>query len=456
MRDRWWLAAVSTLLTAYLVFAVLLGQTVLGAEVRLRHGYLAGLAVAVAVLAAPWGRRVSSGVRQRLTMLIGSTLLMLLAVDTVFTWRENRRALTELEDERRDPTIEGDLPAFYPTERGFAVYKPGIRVSAERYGNLYASAYRRSPTLVRDVLERRRVSIAIDADGFRSTGSLSTARIFALGDSFTYGPTIDQEKTWPEMLSTRLGEPVYNLGIDGASPATEHLVLEHVVRSKGATVRHLLWMIFEGNDLDELTRTTEGPLGDPLRTTVLGALAIGVPTMVNETSVLGRLHRGELRLAGRSAGSGGTYRIDGVDLAVPLYRSARLGAFLVYPPDVDAAGQTESALLRHAARARLDATFAEMRALASAGRFDVTVVVAPSLPRLYAAELSGAVLSEKAHFADYVLALARRLGFGSVNLVEEMRPYAAREMLYFRDDTHWNERGNRVAAEIIARRVFGR
>jgi hypothetical protein len=37
-----------------------------------------------------------------------------------------------------------------------------------------------------------------------------------------------------------------------------------------------------------------------------------------------------------------------------------------------------------------------------------------------------------------------------------MRPYAERELLYFRDDTHWNARGNRVAAELIARHAFGR
>src|SRR5262249_22725302 len=99
---------------------------------------------------------------------------------------------------------------------------------------------------------------------------------------------------------------------------------------------------------------------------------------------------------------------------------------------------------------------AAMRALTTRRGLDVTVVVAPSLPRLHAAELPRAGVSATPHFIDTVTALASRTGFGTVSLYEELREAAARELLYFRDDTHWNPRGNRLVAEAIARRVFGR
>ena len=65
-------------------------------------------------------------------------------------------------------------------------------------------------------------------------------------------------------------------------------------------------------------------------------------------------------------------------------------------------------------------------------------------------------VSREPHFLRFVERLAKGAGFAVVDLAELMRLYAAREMLYFRDDSHWNAHGNRVAAELIARHAFGR
>jgi hypothetical protein len=112
---------------------------------------------------------------------------------------------------------------------------------------------------------------------------------------------------------------------------------------------------------------------------------------------------------------------------------------------------------RHPNRPALETAFAEMERLVEARRLDVTVVLAPSFPRLYAAAFGhAAAVSREPHFLRFVERLAVRRGFATVNLAELMRPYAERELLYFRDDTHWNARGNRVAAELIARHAFGR
>jgi hypothetical protein len=65
-------------------------------------------------------------------------------------------------------------------------------------------------------------------------------------------------------------------------------------------------------------------------------------------------------------------------------------------------------------------------------------------------------VSREPHFLRFVERLAGRTGFSTVNLADLMRPYAERELLYFRDDTHWNAHGNRVAAELIAQHALGR
>jgi lysophospholipase L1-like esterase len=443
------------LLAGYLVFALLLGETVLGVEIRLRHAWTGALALLA--LSVALGRAVAPRRRRRLSVpgaLAGIVLLALVVADTVVAGREIRDERAALAEGRRDPTVSRDdldAPRFFPTDAAFTLYKPGFRGAWESYGDLYTSRLRRSPTLARNVLERRRVTVSIDAHGFRTTAPVAAARVFALGDSYTHGPTIAQEARWTELLAERLGEPVYNLGVDGAAPDEESRTLAHVLRVMPVDVRHLLWTIFEGNDLEELNRGAGGSPGGALERTLVGFLSMELPGLIREQSVLGRL-----RPAARATAGGATWRVDGVELAAPLYRSARLGDFLVDPVHLERARQPASYVAGHPNLPRLEATFADVRALASAHGFEVTVVIAPSAPRLHASELGGAGISGAPHLIDAVAALAARAGFRTVNLYEALRPAAAGELLYFRDDTHWNARGNRLVAETLARRVFGR
>jgi hypothetical protein len=52
--------------------------------------------------------------------------------------------------------------------------------------------------------------------------------------------------------------------------------------------------------------------------------------------------------------------------------------------------------------------------------------------------------------ASYVADLSQQMGFSVVNLLESLRPFAQEELLYYRDDHHWNERGNAIVSQLIA------
>ena len=41
-----------------------------------------------------------------------------------------------------------------------------------------------------------------------------------------------------------------------------------------------------------------------------------------------------------------------------------------------------------------------------------------------------------------------------IDLDLAMRPHAERELLFWRDDGHWNRSGNQLAARLIAERLF--
>jgi hypothetical protein len=77
----------------------------------------------------------------------------------------------------------------------------------------------------------------------------------------------------------------------------------------------------------------------------------------------------------------------------------------------------------------------------------------PTAPRLHGRWFEGLEVSQQPYLIDHVVALSRRLGFDVVDLYRALAPFAAQELLYWRDDNHWNVRGNLAAAEIPAERL---
>jgi lysophospholipase L1-like esterase len=55
------------------------------------------------------------------------------------------------------------------------------------------------------------------------------------------------------------------------------------------------------------------------------------------------------------------------------------------------------------------------------------------------------------HFIRYLEKLSAENGFGYVDLNALMAPYADKELLLYRDDTHWNERGHQIVAQLLAK-----
>ena len=65
-----------------------------------------------------------------------------------------------------------------------------------------------------------------DEHGFRNPAGMTSAPIIALGDSFTEGPELAREETWPSILSQELGEDVLNLGVTDYAPQQSLMALK--------------------------------------------------------------------------------------------------------------------------------------------------------------------------------------------------------------------------------------
>jgi hypothetical protein len=349
---------------------------------------------------------------------------------------------------------------YYPTERGFRLHKPNTSARGTLFGNSYRTAMRDSPTLMQSVLEAQDTEISIDDGGFRDSGSLRDATVLALGDSMTFGWGVNESECWVDLLEKASQESVFNLGIRDASPLQEVQLLEHVLRTSGRPpqLTRVLWMIYEGNDLEDSYE--EGRPENPatLRARAAGTLLellIMLPETLKNEAIITKLRTGRITLRTAESDRSRRYSVDGVELQFPLYHSPTLGYKLFYGDYVARVQEDETYVHSHDNRPKLERVFARMAALAEEFDFEVVVLLTPSADRLHGPFFEGfPQTSARPYFLDLVADLSARQGFQTVDLLTLMKPYADKELLYFRDDDHLNERGNQVVADLIREAVF--
>jgi hypothetical protein len=462
MHTRWLLAVASTAVWGYLVAVLFSGGRILGVR---------GSGAVILCLVAVGGGALSVLARwlpdRRQRDLLASCLSLLFAlliIDTAYTIRINSRTgrRSEQADERlNDPHVWiGELlpRSYYPSDRAFTLYKPNVRVEAVTYGEFYERRMLESPTLVRDALRLRPLGYTIDANGLRNRAPIRQSRLWALGDSYAMGYSTNEGLTWTDRLGELTAQSIYNVGVAGTGPGQQVQVLEHLLHNGKDAARpgRLLWMVFEGNDLENsyAERRAAPPATGGVRAlfddTLMGDV-LSLPSTIRRRSAIRRLLDSDSRGLPRAASGEDPYQIDGVQLATPVYHSERWGYCMFNPVHIEAATRGEDYVLSHPNRPLLDRAFERVKLLSLELGFRVTVMVAPSTPRVHGRDFPRMPQpTEVPHFIRYVEGLAKRTGFETINLLDALSRDTSGEMLYYCDDHHWNERGNDVVARILA------
>ncbi len=84
-----------------------------------------------------------------------------------------------------------------------------------------------------------------DARGFRNPSALSSATVVALGDSHTYGTSVNSEESWPSIISAHLGKDVYNMGLGGYGSTQS---LENLSIAIELNPKLIIFGLYFGND----------------------------------------------------------------------------------------------------------------------------------------------------------------------------------------------------------------
>lgn len=464
-----WVTMSAGLLWFYILTVGFLDETVAAVKVSGTHIMMATLGGSIVFgLVSVWSQKRGLFAKTSLrdaALGLSTVLLGLVILDVGYSiFLNTSQPPASSEDRSLDQnTWVGELypELYFPTEKNFRLHKPGRTIIGSHYGDMYRPGLLSSPTLSSSVFSKKHVTISINEEGFRETAKLEGHKILAIGDSFTFGWGIEQSLTWVELLERSIGQPIYNMGIHDSSPKQEFLLLEHVIDAQKLDLRGgvLLWMIFEGNDLedsyeDQRPFQNSGSKFRGLFKDTIIDTALSFPSILKREAVVTKFKNGQVVFSalGGADQTNNHYVIDGRASAFPLYVSSRFGAKLFSSNQLKRAQSPAQYVESHPNASLLQKTFERMKALSNHGGFRVVVIIAPSDSRLHGAEFEDFPrLSEKPHFNMFIERLAGQSGFEVANLQELLRPLAANELLYFRDDDHWNERGHAAVADILGR-----
>lgn len=265
-------------------------------------------------------------------------------------------------------------------------------------------------------------------------GALAAARqkIFFLGDSFTQGDCLRQGETIVDRVRVRRPQTI-NLASGGNGPLFQLAAIREYVRPGSASV--VIWMYYEGNDLDDLRRDR----GDALLMRYMDhAFSQGLMSAQQQVNAAVRLMVEERMVE----------RLRGRATLLPNLRE------LIWQVRHKVWRYGNTAPASEGEPASADTNVALFLEVIAAARAEVTAkggkLLFVYLPEYY--RYAGPHLSAGAVLRDQVLAGVRNLGVTVVDVHEVFRQHANPVSLFpFGLKGHYNSDGAAVAAEALLR-----
>ena len=305
--------------------------------------------------------------------------------------------------------------------------------------------------------EKRIFDFETDAFGFRNYPSQVDPKqgkdydLILLGDSMGAGAGTTQEKTWGTLFYRKYGLRTYNLSIPGSSPWHELMNLKiacHRLHCGPQTT--VLWALFAGNDLDD---DYGDELAPSLSETFFGRLRTAARTYRNMSPIRNLVERIRLLIHDPLAPQVIVGNLPGGKKL--LFRR-------VY---IDATQRTYEQVRQHPHYPKLVAVLREMKRYADAEHFKVYVVFTPAKEEVYRWVLDASSVpvpdTQESGFARAVEERCQLEGLPFLDLKPLLVAEANREftqsgrLLWWSDDTHWNENGHEYVAGVTYRFLFG-
>lgn len=315
-------------------------------------------------------------------------------------------------------------------------YDPNVLYVDTTYGDLAAQ------TGETEDRQYREEAFSTDAWGFRNDSiPTSPVDIIVLGDSFAAGTGTTQSEIISEVLKTEYRQITYNLAAANNSPWQSYAALAvHMdsIPTHGKTV--VAWLLFVGNDLEDLHDGAFGPT-NPNEIETFGFWIHSV------TAFQTFRYRSPLRQSVERLFQATDTPVDTVG-RISLSQGKTM---LTYKPYERRQRQSLASVEGHLYYQRLVDTLLAMERLANANDLKVLVIIIPDKTAIYgpqadttASGFATAVESVVSPTKMCFLDLATGLRLKARSLYAE-----SGDVLWWLDDSHWNGLGHAAAADLI-------
>ncbi len=309
-------------------------------------------------------------------------------------------------------------------------FKKNVEWNGTVYGDLAAMSGEKKYRVYRDV------EFITDQYGFRNypVADNDSFDIIALGDSYTYGSGTTQDSIWTSQLEKISGLSVYNLATPGgpwAELMNLQLELPRIKLKKNAKV---IWMLFSGNDLVDY-------YGDP----DFKNLKRNKGWKKYWAMVQGWRYRSPISMLIRKNKS--------VKDSV-LIKSTDI---LYYKPHEDTNYQDK---MSEISKEKMVSTLDYMKIICEQVNLDLTILVADSKTTLsinsFKPIVGRWVNGNKVNIIDLAYFLLKQILVKDFRIISDSgKVEQETQMFWWNDDTHYNNIGNKVVAEIIYEQLKG-
>ena len=330
---------------------------------------------------------------------------------------------------------------------GLTRYVPNARSDRSTFGDLAAMSG--------DPAHRvnRREVFETDNRGFRNSPSARQQPfdLIILGDSFGMGLGSTQEETWTSVLE-RDGHHIYNLSMPAtcAAHGAARLAAElpSIPLTRNATV---IVPVYVGNDLEECTQEIDMKLSEQ-RPLAIAAARIAIDDYRSRSPV----RQFAMRLV---------YRWIFADPVVTTRGLPDGRNVLFYKPHVRAAQLSVSEVEHSPNFSVLTKALSKIKTISEQHHTAMVVVILPTKEEMYDSMLRGespnAIPTTSSGFALAIMAFCASQALSCHDLTPNFMEAARsalkdKELLWWTDDSHWNTKGNRVAAHLISQAIENR
>ncbi|MBN1384138.1 MAG: SGNH/GDSL hydrolase family protein [Elusimicrobia bacterium] len=343
---------------------------------------------------------------------------------------------------RPDEMFIQQWPKWPPSVR----YKKNITFSGTTFGDLSAMSKDKN------LREKRNIIFRTDSYGFRNNPAENhkVYDVVILGDSFGAGTGTTQDRTWVNILNTRYGLRTYNLSVPGSPWRSYQNLSAEIERLKLNSKSTVLMAIFTGNDLDENCQNPDINLS-------LLSLT-GLYQFIKPSLDIFRSRSPIRQLISRITLS------DSSTENVLVRKLPDGQKILFYRPYADRKNRSKEEIKNHPNYRYFTKTILKIKDIADKHSANLKIVLIPSKPEVYSWVLDNSAPwtadTKPSAFSVILKDFCKTNDIKFLDLKQFLVPASkevfndSKSLLWWTDDTHWNETGHSVVAETVYKSFF--